>query len=467
MARSMSREDWIKAVQWVDDDCIIQRGTITWVDQLSTKTLNHAAREFLKIIDRYDRKISSSITTYADKVTHKFICRSMLQYVLFPGITEWNTSIVTSDFMKELMVLSLPSLKDITCLWVATDTTHECSWLLVNNIWMLRHLQEFYFPFGCCRQILLELAKHCSQLKRLSIMSSKDVDDRSVFYLRHLRKLVYLNIDGTAITHRGYSYLLSHLKKVKNITWTGRVDNVLMNITKEFVPSVKLLIAAVTDADTVPMMCPLITRLSLHRIRRSLSDLTELTRLAELTLDDCHYDTVKLGDILEGSGHRFKELHLRAVKNVRIGDVVTMCTDLQTLTMESCDLILKDGALIGPLFPHFLHLALLELTANRWRGDFQTYLNSYVSLKALIARNTPELDNTAVVSVVKSKGFEELKEFSAHDCGSMSMKLAVLLMENCYNLTRLGGVGTWTAVTSEVDMTYVLNKAKYAKVQLV
>jgi hypothetical protein len=69
----------------------------------------------------------------------------------------------------------------------------------------------------------------------------------------------------------------------------------------------------------------------------------------------------------------------------------------------------------------FQNLDSLELTTNRWYGDYHSYLMSYVNLKVFTARCTPDLDDATMASVLQSCGFQNIKEFSAHDCGFLSM----------------------------------------------
>jgi Leucine-rich repeat (LRR) protein len=464
LAGSLGREEWLRVIQWVDEDCTFQRKFIAWLVPASTETLNCAPREFLKVIEDYDINNTSDLSTSADRITHKYICRSMLNSVLLPGITAWDTSFATSELMKELMILSFPSLPNLKCLRVAPDTTPECSWLLANNIQMLRHLQEFYFPFGCSREILAELSKHCSRLKRLSIMSSKHVDDGSLIHLRKLKDLVFLDIDGTAITAKGYSTILTHLKIVENITWSRCADDVVASITKDCVLGVKSLIGTVRNMLPVVLKCPFLSRMTLYGPKVNLLDLKNLTLLAALTLADCDCDTLKFGTTLQYIGIRLRDLHLTTVNNVNIGNVIEYCTHLETLVVENCDFTLpKDLYLFFfPTLRHFQNLSMLELTANLWYGDFHSYLKSCVRLKVFTARKIPELDDTVVETVVMSKGFRELREFSAYDCG-LSTKSAVLLIENCKELIRLKGLGTWS-ISTKADIAHVLLKAKNATV---
>ncbi|GFG34592.1 hypothetical protein Cfor_01923 [Coptotermes formosanus] len=464
-AVSLSRKKWLRETQLLEEECGKFRADFLWLGSKPSEFINRAAKEVVQIIDKYDRNNGLHLTTTADKEIHKHICRCMLEAALFPTITDWHIKNDTSEFTKELMVLLFPCLPNMKCLRVAEDMPSRCSWLLANNIRMLNHLQEFYFPIGCSRHVLIELGKHCKQLKRLSVMSSKHVDDSSVNHLLKLRNLVFLNVDGTHVTPKGYSRLLCNLPKLRNITWANRVDDVLLNITKDEIQTVKSLIGTVRNALTIVLKCPFITHLSLFAVKDNLSDLKELNAVTEFTLVDCDSDIGNLAEVLHGIGPKLKELDLSNVTNVSIRDVTKCCTHLEILSLDCCKFTQSGEKPFDPQLPHFQNLASLELRANRWYGDFHSYLRSYVNLKVLTARCIPDLDDVAVVSVLQSNGFQNLKEFSAQDCGFLSMISVSLLVENCGNLHLLKGVGTWSGIQKE-DMPEVYRKASYADVPI-
>jgi hypothetical protein len=456
---------WVKEIYLIEEECEKFREDIAWLGSYRTAIINYIAREFVHIINEYDKDNGRLLNTAADLITQKHICRSMLEVVLFPGITDWNISVVTSKFMKELMILSFPSLPNIKCLRVAPDIFSESSWLLANNIRTLKHLQEFYFPIGCSRQVVAELGKHCSQLKRLSVMSSKHVDDGSIVYLLKLTKLVFLNVDDTAISPMGYGTILCSLPHVGNITWTSSVDDVLLSITKENLPSVKSLNATVLNAFVVVLKCPYITYLSLFGAKDSLSCLKELAAVAVLTLVSCDSNTVDLVTVLQDIGPRLRELYLSVVTNVSIRHLTNYCPSLETLFIDSCEFRQSGSLYFNPQFPHFQNLASLELRANRWCGNMNSFLLCYVNLKVLTARDTPEISDRAVASVLKAKGFQKLKEFSARNCGPLSMISATLLINKCADLKGLKGVGTWSGISKD-DIPLLLYIARFSRVPI-
>lgn len=464
-AANHSREKWLQETQLLEENCEKFREDLLWLGSHPNKLINRVVKEVMQIVNTYDRNNDSYLTTTADREIHHHVCRYMLEAVLLPGMTDWFIKNDMTEFMKELVVLLFPSIPNIRRLWVGQDMPSRCSWLLANNIRMLKHLQEFYFPIGCSRQMLAELGKHCNQLQRLSVMSSKHVNDSSVIHLLKLTNLVFLNIDGTEITHIGYARILRNLPKLMNITWANRVDDVLLSVTTGELQTVKSLTGTVHNALTVVLKCPFITHLSLFGAKNNLSDLKKLDAVIMFSLADCNSDVVNLIEVLHGIGPKLRQLELSHVTNVSIRDVTKCCTHLETLSLDSCEFTQSEDQPFEPLLPHFQNLASLELRENRQYGDLHSYLRSYVNLKVLIARCTPELDDAAVASVLQSNGFRKLTKFSAQNCGFLSIISVVLLIKNCSDLRLLKGVGTWSGIQKD-DMPEVYSKARYADVPI-
>jgi hypothetical protein len=134
--------------------------------------------------------------------------------------------------------------------------------------------------------------------------------------------------------------------------------------------------------------------------------------------------------------------------------------------MTDCHFITSSHECLHPQLLHFQNIEFLTLKENGIFFNFNYYLTCYVHLVMFTVRNIAQLDDTAVSFILTNKGFQELKEFSAHHCGHLTIKSAVLLIENCRNLSQLGGVGTWQGINKEVDMPYLLCTAMKANVHI-
>ena len=114
------------------------------------------------------------------------------------------------------------------------------------------------------------MGRHCNQLNRLPVMSSKNVDNSSVIHLQKLINLVFLNFYGTNVTPMGYGRNICTLSKLRNITWVKIVDAVLSTVTKDEIQNVKPLTGIVRNALSVAK-CPFITHLLLLEAKDNLS----------------------------------------------------------------------------------------------------------------------------------------------------------------------------------------------------
>jgi hypothetical protein len=134
--------------------------------------------------------------------------------------------------------------------------------------------------------------------------------------------------------------------------------------------------------------------------------------------------------------------------------------------MTDCHFNTSSHESFHPQLLHFQSIKFLTLKENGIFVNFHYYLTCYVHLVRFIASNIAQLDDAAVYFIVTKNGFQELKVFSAHHCGHLTIKSAVLLTVNCRNLSQLRGVGTWSGINKEVDMPYLLRSAMKANIHI-
>jgi hypothetical protein len=467
-AARQGREEFFRQIQCVEEECVHHRERCALQGKLDAVNAECSATELLRMIENF--KTNFYILHTSDERTSLMcVCRSILQALLPTGLTKWDITCVNSDFMKELMVLSFPSLPSIKCLKVDTETFSTCSWLLLNNIKLLADLQEFIFPTGCYRQILAELAKYWQRITMLDMRSSRNVDDNSVVHLLKLKNLVYLNIDDTSITPKAYVSVLSELPKVENISWTSwstPADDILNSINQNRLSSVKSIMGNFRNALILIQKCQFISKLSLFYAQCDLSELKDLIALNDLTIVNTNFRTTHLSAMLVGVGPHLRRLELSCVNDVSVHDVTLHCCHLQTFEMNDCQFYPSHTFFNRQLF-HFKSLVFLSLKGNGDFVNFNNYLTCSVHLERFTARNIAQLDHAAVYFILRRKGFQELKVFSAHHCGHLTIKSAVLLIETCHNLSQLRGVGTWSGINKEVDMPNLLHVARRANVHII
>jgi hypothetical protein len=317
---------------------------------------------------------------------------------------------------------------------------------------------------------LAELATYWQRITTLDISSSRNVDDGSVVHLLKLKNLVYLNIVHTSITPEAYVRVFSELPNVENISWNSwstPADDILMNIDKDRLRSVKSIMGNFVNAPILIQKCQFVSKLSLFYAHYYLSELKDLIALTDLTIVDTNSRTIHLLNVLKNVGPRLRRLHLSRVISVSFDAVAFNCYGLQILEMIDCKFSISKYSLFYPRLLHFQNLAFLTLKCNGTFDNFNNYLTSYVHLERFTARNIAQLDDAAVSFILSNKGFQELKEFSAHHCGHLTIKSAVLLIENCRNLSQIRGVGTWSGINKEVDIQYLLHIAMKTNVLII
>jgi hypothetical protein len=154
-------------------------------------------------------------------------------------------------------------------------------------------------------------------------------------------------------------------------------------------------------------------------------------------------------------GPRLRRLHLSCVNDVSVHDVTFRCSQLHTLEMTDCQFHASRNAFFHRQLFHFKNLAFLTLKGSGNFVNFNNYLTCCVHLERFTASNIAQLDDAAVYFILKKKGFQELKEFSAHHCGHLTIKSAVFLIENCLKLSQIRGVRTWSGINKGKDMPYL------------
>jgi hypothetical protein len=469
-AALQGREEWLRQIQFVEQECSHQLERCAFQGELDAESAECAATELLRMNENCYQSSFRIIHTSDERMSLMCVCRSILQALLPPGLTRLDMTCVNSDFMKELMVLSLPSLPSVKCLKVDTEAFSTCSWLLLNNIQFLTDLQEFVFPTGCYRQILAELAIYWPRITLLDIRSSRNVDDDSVVHLLKLKNLLYLNIADTCITPKSYVTVLSKLPNVKNISWhscSTPAEDILKSVTNDRLRSVKSIRGRFLNALILIQKCQFISKLSLIYADYDLSELKNLIALTDLTIENPNPITSHLLNMLVDVGPRLRRLYLFSDNALSLKTVAFCCCYLHTLEMTDCVFRNSNHNFISTRLLHFQNLAFLTLKRNGYFVNFNNYLTCYVHLERFTASNIAQLDDAAVSFILTNKGFQELKVFSAHHCGPLSLKSSLLLIENCRNLSQLRGVGTWSGINKEEDMSNLLHIAMKANVHII
>jgi hypothetical protein len=409
----------------------------------------HAVETVTNIIETYDiggrSRLGRPVITCRRR--YEVVCLFILKAVFLPCIEECNIDNIRSEFAQELLSQSLETNTNITRLILPEDASAKVSQCVFSNLQTLRRLQEFTFHCSCTTDIVIELGKHCILLRLLDVTKSRLVTDECVGYLMNLQNLEKLHVSGTSISGTYYSLLLSSLPRIQNITWWSSVDIILQNITKECLPSVNHLCGVVSETSLVKKLCPQIRHLLVLLGTDSSLGIIHLTEVVTLELIDCDYTIGKIRILFENMGFRLTHLDIFLVENINISEIIKCCSVLMTLICRYCGIILPENLIFPPELPHFKSVKKITLLNNSDLRTFHKYLHHYVNLEVLVAECFRELDNVTVSAILNAGGFRKLSDIVLVFCGYLTLQTAMLLIEKCDNLRRLGNLNAWYGVS--------------------
>jgi hypothetical protein len=103
----------------------------------------------------------------------------------------------------------------------------------------------------------------------------------------------------------------------------------------------------------------------------------------------------------------------------------------------------------APELPHFMSLKEMTLLRNRCFKDFHKYLHHYVNLEVFSAHWVAEIEDATVSEIVNAGGFRKLSKIFIAFCGHLTLQTAMLLIDNCDNLSVMGYLSNWCGVNDD------------------
>jgi hypothetical protein len=409
--------------------------------------VQYAVGEFTKLIASYHNDSGRSlISRIWDRQIHEDICANMMKAVMLPCMSRCNIGSTRSEFVQELLIKLLYAIPNVKALILPPVYHLNYMRLFVERIQILTQLQELIFHVGCTTEIIIELSKYCPHLIKLSVQHSVSVDDECVEHLLKLTHLRALNVADTSISNNSFRELLSGLPQVEEVTWFGPVDPVLRDLTVSL-PSVTGFVGTILAAELLVQKFPNIKQLALFSLTVDISDLGELRSVSDLTILDCCYTAIGFSALISRLGPTLTKLEMHHVVNINMDDLINYCTVLYSLTITSCH-ITYTGTFDREL-PHFQNLKKLRLIPNRGPFHFSSILHLYVNLDKLHVVGMEEITDTVIREIVTAGGFRNVTEFVFEQCGYMSIETALLLMDSCPRLIKLGNIDSWPGVAND------------------
>lgn len=405
--------------------------------------IENTFKAIIVIIATYHIPLHCRLVNVTFRRQYEEVCLYMLRCVYLPYIKECNFREIRSEFIQQLLSKSLQRNPDITRLILSPQSSLEVTENVVSNLNRLRLLQEFKFEFRCSNDIVIELVKHCTLLKILNVQSSVLVTNHCFKYLINLKNLEKLYVGGTAISDICYAMVLSNLPRIENFSWRGCVESVLKHSKKDCFPSVREFNGKVKDASLLAQKCPRIKQLSINLDTVNLSDLALLTDVVTLELEHCDFNIHNVTILLESMGTRLTKLDFFGVENIDFRQIVRCCSVLRILSFRYCRVVLSRFLFFNRELPHFKSVKEITLNSNPDFKYFHLYLNHYVNLENFHAQWVADLDDLTFANILNTGGFRKLSEIIIHDCGILTLRTAMLLIEKCDNLCVLGNLNGW------------------------
>jgi hypothetical protein len=454
------RDSWLREITSVEEECVLVRRKLASlpVSLASDIVALYAVQEFTKLITAYhNHSRDSEIIDIYDRQINDDVCGNMLKAVLLPCISTFDIGMTKSYFVQNLLIKLLYVIPNIKSLILPPSFRTSLMFLFLQRTHILTNLQEFQFYKACTTQIIIELAKYCPGMKKISVQNSVRVNDHCVQHLLNFRNLLFLNVAQTSISINSYTALLSDLPQIQTVVWFRAIDPVLSNLTINL-PSVTEFVGRISDARLLVQKCPNIKKLVLRCLTEDISGLGELRSVAALTIFGSNCTLISLTRAIIRLGANLTTLKLHNIKDIYMSDFINYCPVLNSLTISYCNVTHTEA--FDPALPHFRNLKKLQLIHNVGLFDFCSVLHLYVNLNIFRAVDMAQITDAAIHGIIHRGGFRHVTEIVVANCGNLNMNTALFLMENCPNLTRLGNIGKWFGVTN-AHVATLLNYIKH------
>jgi hypothetical protein len=463
LADMTSWNTWLQDIRTMEKECSLVRHKLASLPlPFLANLVPSAVQEFAKHASTYHRaNCRPPVQRIMDKKVHD-ICENLLKVVLLPCIYRADLSFTKSRFAQGLLIKLLYLIPNIKVLIMPSEQDRNNVQLLLEMIPILTDLEEFHFHVGCTTEIIIELSKYCLHLKTIYVQHSFYVGDACVKYLLKLRHLQNLNFANTSLSNNSYIALLSALPRIREVNWLDPIDYVLRNVTSRL-HSVTEFNGRFLDAKLLVQKCPNIKQLILHSLREDISGLLQLREVVSLSIDGCVCTLISFGDLMKHFGTSLTKLEMNRADNLKMDDIINYCSVLNSLTVSHCRVISAEISDHG--LPHFQNLKELRLLYNIIEIDFSSLLHLYVNLNVFSVEGMMEVTDTFIMKIVMAGGFRNLTECALDICGRLSMDTAWLVMQNCHDLTKLGNLKRWSAVTNE-ELLELLNYLRNNNVAL-
>jgi hypothetical protein len=407
-------------------------------------------RKFAEMIEFYNYEYRYSNPRFGIEERHNNVCTAMFRSVLTPYVYKYDKN-TCWGFIERLVLQTLDSVPGLRTLHLTIPMLEDESAQLAK----VRHLQAFTYMLNCTDEVIEQLGLHCTDLKRVSLFGSNRVTNASVQHLLQLKKLHFLNLDGTQIDSKHYGLLLSELPQIKDISFNTMMgEDILNHVAEKDLHKISHARGSVRNISRLAQRCRYITNLDIQVFGSGvdLSSLAALTTLRNLTIVWVNV-TSNVNTVLTGIGPRLTDLTLKHIKSVDLQDIVTLCPLLASLSLLDCTLLPSDpNTPLDAQLPHFRNLISLRITDCDEEETNYNYIRHYVSLKKIHLTKIRIFTVEFMREVVRSGTLAHLEEIRVEEYrpGHLTVEALEMLIEHCSYLKSIGILSSFSSLKCEL-----------------
>ena len=355
----------------------------------------------------------------------------------------------------------------------------------------MNRLEHFSCKHDCNYKLLEALSEHCSQsMKILDVEDSKNVDDKSLDFIRKMPHLEELNIFNTKLTEESKAKILLALPKLTRlirgdflcdalgwIDYEEDEEESVKLLINEFFPSQSYYFHEDWQMEMTARMCPYISKMFFIFHENVASDfyncLIGFEYLTDLTLFGGSFYNDKLSDLLSERGYNLTNLALISIAQIdylALARISMCCPNLTSFSLNNCDLaqmlpspnqdpnsdeeynrrqvFLNRAQEAYDTIQPFYNLEEVSLQSNCQSIFLQFLLGRCPNIRRINLGRSCAIDDDVLVRIFsQTGGLRRLEQFHCERSKYLTLNSVSLLMNECDDLESIGDLGAWDSIS--------------------
>jgi hypothetical protein len=401
-------------------------------------------------------------------------CRNIYKQMIVVGTSSYLTQLDLSPepfLIRKVLCENLHRLLKLQVLTVRICYGwEETNQVFVRDLALLQNLLSFNMEHDCTDEIVRVLGQNCRKLKCLDVTGAVGITDNSVENILKLKHLQQLHLSTTSMTESGFLQLWNGMIKVNQELRNKKADPSTGHRSYEskFFCMKKLGCSFVRNSLLRILVehFPCVTQISLATLQCDLSILKGLVHLQELKLIGGNFVTDNVKGLLENKGTALLLLDLLLIQDVDLVFISRCCDQLKVLTLRSCSFqdtlpVTSSKNLVAPL----KKLEELTFYVQCSLSYLQFLLLHCINIKIVTVGLIREIDDRFIAYILSVNSMKHLEDFKVYFSNHLSLCAVRLLMANCPQLSVVGGLETWKAV-SQQDLQHFREKLRSSNLAL-